>query len=142
MSNGRPGTEGDSWKVFQGTYGESPMILRVDEAYRHGKPPAGYEYQMGVTVPFKDASPDGLPGPADMGDLEVVEDLVASEPRGLLVAVITTQGMREFVLYTADPSWVEDWAHELGARVPGHEVQVMVQGDPGWETYRQLLAGA
>ncbi len=131
----------DGWKVYQGTYDDSPMILRLDEAY--GKEtPAAYEYQLGVTVPFNDASPDGLPGQGDMQDLEAIEDAAAIEPRALLVAVITTHGMRELVLYTREPSWVEEWTKVLQGHLANHDVQVMVQHDPRWETYRQLLAAS
>ena len=141
MSNGSSGGREGNWRVFQGSYEGSPMVLRIDETYRRGRPPAEYPYQVGVTVPFNDASADGLPGEGDMADLELAEEVVASEQRSLLVAVITTQGMREFVLYAAQTGWIEAWAEQLDAQVADHDVQVIAQDDPGWETYHQLMAG-
>lgn len=64
-------------------------------------------------------------------------DAVAS--RAALVAVLTTSGMREFVLYARDANWIGAFHHQLQAAVTSHEVQVIGVRDPAWSVYEQFL---
>jgi hypothetical protein len=96
---------------------------------------------MGVAVPLRAPGEDGLPQGDEFEQLNAIEDrlerLVAG--RAVLVGVITTHGMREFVLYTAADDWIEDLHHDLQAAVPSHEIQVMAQTDPKWKVYGSFV---
>ena len=47
--------------------------------------------------------------------------------------------MREFVLYTGSPDWIEGFHHELQSALPTHDLQVMAQEDGDWSVYRQFV---
>lgn len=87
---------------------------------------------------------DGLPHEDESPQLEWIEDLLlaGAEERGVLpVAVISTAGMREFVFYAPDVTWVKGWAESLEKAVSTHEIQLMAEPDPEWEVYH-MLGGA
>ncbi len=128
----------DKWTVATGTHDGAPIIVRVNAG---AAPLAGsLGIQIGVAVPLNDPRPDGLPDPAEHAQLEAVEEelLARIGDRGVLVAVITTGTMREFVAYTATADWIEAFHHEFDAAVDSHEVQVMAKHDPDWSVYRSL----
>jgi hypothetical protein len=61
-----------------------------------------------------------------------------AENQSLFVGVITTSGMREFVLYTSDEEVATAKIRGLAERTTSHEVQFMVKEDAEWEVYKGL----
>ena len=53
----------------------------------------------------------------------------------VLVAVLTTQSMREFILYTGSPDWIPQAHRDLKALLPAHVVQMVARTDPKWTVY-------
>jgi Family of unknown function (DUF695) len=60
------------------------------------------------------------------------------QAESLLVAIITTSGMREFVFYTRDPERVKHRFEQLRNQITSHELQLMIQVDEAWEIFGQL----
>jgi hypothetical protein len=130
------------WSVGQGQNDGRVMIVRLNTGYRKlGSVPA-YEHQVGIAVPFRTPEPTGLPSSAENAELGEIEDLICDslqeQTESLLVAIITTSGMREFVLYTRAPQELQQRFEKLRSRITSHEMQMMIQPDPGWEIYAQL----
>ncbi len=92
-------------------------------------------------MPFKNPRPDGFPEPAEDAELGVVEETIIARIAGhaVLVAIVTTNGMREFVAYTGDGSWLPEFDRGLQIAVTTHEVQIDARTDPDWSVYRQLV---
>jgi hypothetical protein len=82
-----------------------------------------------------------MPAPAELDELGEVEDLIVEKVAGqaVMVGAITTNSMREFVLYTNKADWIEGFDHAMQAAVKGHRVQVMAQTDPKWAVYSQFV---
>ena len=57
----------------------------------------------------------------------------------VLVGVISTGGVREFVLYTGDGQWLEEFQGAISAAVGTHEIQMMARRDPEWRVYRAFV---
>ena len=118
------------------------MIVRSNAGYRDFGSVPGYEHQVGIAVPLRNAEPTGLPSPAEDAKLGEIEDLISNslqeQAESLLVAIITTSGMREFVFYTRDPQRVKHRFEQLRNHVTSHELQLMIQVDEAWEIYAQL----
>lgn len=131
----------ESWAVFQGTYDDKPLFTRFNVGLRQAAGHPGYPIQVGVAVPLKRPDSRGLPVPDESAELNSIEAemsrLVAT--RAILVGVITSGGMREFVLYTGEGDWIAQFHQDLQASIPHHEVQVMAQRDEGWATYRRMV---
>jgi hypothetical protein len=130
------------WTIAEGENNGRVLILRWNEGYRSLRPVPGYEHQVGIAVPLTAPEQTGLPSVAEDAELGQIEDLVCDRlqdhAQSLLVAVITTDGMREFVFYTRDPEHVKGCLEQLRKDIPSHEVQMIVQVDKEWRVYGQL----
>jgi hypothetical protein len=118
------------------------MFVRSNTGYREFGSVPGYEHQVGIAVPLKKAETTGLPSPTEDALLGEVEDVICSSleehAESLLVAVITTGGMREFVFYTREPQRVQRRFEQLRNRITSHEIQLMIQSDRTWRIYARL----
>jgi len=131
----------DGWQVIQRTNDGRALFARFDKrAARLAKDPR-YSIQIGVAIPLRAPDRHGLPNTQEMGQLAEFEDALIERvaEKAVLVGVITTNGMREFVLYTGSGDWIAGFHEELKAALPTHEVQVMAQTDPSWSVYHQFV---
>jgi hypothetical protein len=118
------------------------MIVRSNTGYREFRSVPGYEHQAGIAVPFRDPEPTGLPSPdedAELGELEAtIRQSLQEHAESLLVAIITADGVREFVFYTRAPEQLKHRFEQLRNRFTSHEIQLMIQLDKDWEIYAEL----
>ena len=132
----------ESWAVSTGEYAGKVMLLRVHEGYRQYGGVAGYDHQVGIAIPLRSPTEQGLPTPEENIEIQAIEDTVeaALEAGGasLQVAVITTSGMKELVFYTTSPEAVKHRFEELRGQTSSHELQLMIQRDAGWKVYGRL----
>ncbi len=130
------------WLVAEGKHGDMTMFIRTNTGYRDYKSVLGFEHQVGIAVPLVEAEATGLPGPAELALLSEIEDALCKtleeQAESLLVAVITTSGMQEYVFYTRAPHRVEQRIAALRKQIISHEIQLMIQPDPTWQVYAQL----
>ena len=130
------------WSVLEGKHNGRVMFVRRNIGYREFGSLAGYEHQVGIAVPFRSPEVTGLPTPAEDALVGEIEEIVCrsmeEQAVSLLVAVITTGGMREFVFYTHDPQRVRERFAQLSNRITSHEIQLMIQSDTIWRVYSQL----
>jgi hypothetical protein len=129
-----------TWMVLTGTHEDKPLVARFDTSAEQlmGK----YSIQVGVAVPLKDPTPEGWPTSGEDQQLAKIESTVIrkADQESVLAGVITTGGMREFVLYTNSSGWIEDFHHALEEEVSTHEVQVMARTDPKWSVYKSFVS--
>ncbi len=128
------------WSVSEGEMDGAPVLVRVNTSIAAAMGHPDYGIQIGVAVPLRDPNPGGLPTPDEAKQLGAIEDEVDRlvGDRAVMVAVVTTGQMREFVLYTGTGDWIGKFDEELQSAVGDHEVQVMAQRDPGWSVYSSL----
>jgi hypothetical protein len=135
----------DLWTIAEGENNGRVMIIRLNTGYRHFGSVSTYGYQVGIAVAIRDAGTDGLPSPAEnvlLGELEdVICNSLEEKAESLLVAIITTGGMREFVFYTREPKSVELRFAQISERSTSHKMQLMIQEDKGWQVYKRLGQG-
>lgn len=111
-----------------------PIVVVVDRAIATTAPYAEFTQQVAVAVPLSETD-DGLPSEEDQGRLRELEqhlvDAAAGEAR--LVAVMTLEGLREWMLYARSTAWA----------LPFVEAGLSVQAglDPGYVGLLEL-AGA
>jgi hypothetical protein len=131
----------DGWQVFQGTSEGRALFARFDKRVGRLANDPRYAIQIGVAVPLRSPDSHGLPNRQELGQLEAFEDALMKKvaEKAVLVGVITTNGMREFVLYTGSGEWIPGFHEDLKAALPTHQVQVMSQTDPSWSVYRQFV---
>lgn len=130
----------DTWNLLHGDHRGQPMLVRLNTGAEALAGRGTHRIRVGVAVPFNEPDPDGLPESFEGDELTVFEDVLIdmAGSRAALVAVITTGGMREFVLYTSDGRWVEQFHRDLESAIPNHHVQVVAEPDPEWDLYRSF----
>jgi hypothetical protein len=133
----------DRWTLSRSQRDGKPIFVRTHTGYQEFRGVAGFEHQVGIAVPLRHADTEGLPTAIETQDLNAIEDAICSvfEPQceSLLVATITTAGVREFVLYTRNPDEVKRKFRLLGDRISSHKVHLRVQPDKGWDIYSKLI---
>jgi len=92
------------WAIKDGESDGNIMIVRSNSGYRHLGSVPGYEYQVDIAVPLHVPGTTGPPSWEENAELLAIEDVpcpaLQEEAQSLLVAIITTSGMKEFVFYT------------------------------------------
>src|SRR5215471_3398461 len=101
----------ESWSILRGENNGQPMFVRLNTGARAVAGSAAYGIRVGVAIPLRNPRPDGLPDKVESEQLRSIEDalIVASNEHAILVAIITTSGMREFVFYTGAGDWMPDF---------------------------------
>jgi hypothetical protein len=108
-----------------------PVVVLIDRAVATTAPYDGFGTQVGVAVQYGE-TPDGLPTPDQLAGLRTLEqglvDAAVGEAR--LVAVMTLEGVREWVLYARSTEWATPFA-EAG-------LSVLTGADPGWLALKEI----
>jgi hypothetical protein len=130
------------WTVLEGTYAGRPMYVRRNESARTLQGAEHFPYRLGIAVQLHSPSPEGLPGPEEVEELNVLEDALREALEAgrtsLQVLAITTGGMREFVFYAHAPSLLEHLS-EVQSKVPSHRITSSLSEDPTWTVYGEFL---
>jgi hypothetical protein len=112
-----------------------PIVVLVDRAIATTAPYAGYPVQVAVAVALGQTD-DGLPAEPDKDRLRTLEqalvDAAAGEAR--LVAVMTLEGVREWMLYARSTAWAEPFV--------AAGISVQAAEDPGYQGLFELAGSA
>ena len=130
------------WAIKECEYNGKVMIVRSNAGYQKVGSVPGYEHQVGIAVPFRAPETTGLPSTEENIVLTAIEATICpaleEQAESLLVAIITTGGMREFVFYTHAPQSVLQRFEQLRQGITSHEIQLMIQSDKDWAIYARL----
>lgn len=111
-----------------------PVVVLLDRAVATTAPYEEFTTQVGVAVQLS-KTPDGLPGEDELPLLTALEqsvvDAAAGEAR--LVAVMTLDGVREWVLYARTTQWTSAFI-DAG-------LSVVAGQDPTWRGLKELTGG-
>ena len=131
----------DEWQVSEGQHSGNRLITSFRTGARGIVGSPRYTIRIGIAVPFLAPDPEGMPTSDELGQLVAFEDAVTERAgdQAVLVGVITTGGMREFVLYTGSGEWIPAFHTDLKSALPAHDVQMVAETDPKWSVYRQFV---
>jgi hypothetical protein len=97
---------------------------------------------LGIAIPLNESDKDGLPTQKEQENLNTIEDSLFSsvevENHTIVALIITTNGMREFVLYSESVDKAKKIASNLKSMVNTHEIQSYTEEDSSWSTYNQF----
>jgi hypothetical protein len=134
---------GQDWKVGQSKYGGKPLIVRFNAGAEAIAGHPDYRYQVGIAVPLKSPNEHGLPDVEEDRQLAGIEDQIIrtleDARESILVGVISTGGMREFVCYSTNAESVRQKFERLQHSITSHDLQLMIQVDPQWTVYKQFV---
>jgi hypothetical protein len=136
-----PRSLSEAWSVSHGVRSGKPLVARFNKGLKQAAGHPSFPIQIGVAVPLKSPNDQGMPTNEEAEQLNAIEDelMRLAGGRAIIAGVITTSGMREFVLYTSDGAWIPQFDQDLKAAIPHHDLQVMAQRDENWNTYRTFV---
>jgi hypothetical protein len=133
-----------SWSVAEGTHEGKAVVTRFNLALR---PVAGcgeFPDRIGIIAPLHNANDRGFPNRAEIKQLDAIEELIeqrmSSGNESLLAGVVTSNGLREFVIYTSNLESAKAKAEAVTREIATHELQVIVRNDPQWRVYRTFAS--
>lgn len=131
-----------AWALAEGSYRGAPLIVRYSTTAQEWCSHPDLPVKLGFAVPLRSPNEGGLPGPAENGQLDDIEDTirreVASRTKGVHALVLATGIMKEFVFYIPCGVNVKTLHEAIQAAVLTHEVQCMAVNDPKWESYKEF----
>ena len=135
------GTDGP-WSVSRAEYDGKPMVLRFNDGLREVAGHKRYPTQAGIAIQCNTPDEHGLPSPRDTAAFDAFEDqfeqLFCDGQSALFAAIISTNGMREFVFYVSDESRFREQFRRWAETPKSHRVQMILRRDPQWSVYRTL----
>lgn len=130
------------WSVHQGQNAGKPMFVRRNDSALQLSSNLDYGIRLGVAIPLLCPNDAGLPTKEESETLNQIEDELSrqfeKDQLSLLVLVITTSGMREFIFYTKGPQSCEQILPEIAASFPLYEFQTYTEEDKKWALYKQF----
>lgn len=134
----------EQWSVGHGEREGKLIITRFNRGLDAVIGHSSFKKQIGIAVPFTHPTAAGLPGSDETGSLSDLEDEIRRRfgvsNESLFAGVITTGGMREFVLYTSDEGSAVEKAEALVRETTHHRVQYVVNDDPEWNVFKAFSA--
>lgn len=132
----------EPWAVAEGQVDGKPIFVRHAVGLDKRVVPAEYPYAASISVPFK-ADATGMPQDrAIFDELKNVQDLLAGQldnkQRSLFAGVVTNEGVRTFIFYTADPKAVTSTVRALQAGTET-KLNLDITLDTSWKLYRETL---
>jgi hypothetical protein len=139
-------SDAKSWAVYSCLYDDKPMVGRINQGAQSLAGSPAHNIQIGVAVRVKSPDKNGFPQANELKQLAAFEERLVERTRdeAVLVGVLTTESMREFILYTGSGDWIPQAHTDLKTLLPTHEVQMIAKTDPDWSVYwhfSELLPG-
>ncbi|WP_340537477.1 DUF695 domain-containing protein [Nocardioides sp. GXZ039] len=127
------------WVLLRGDAGGTPVMAAAQVPLAGSWAP-DLDLHLAVSVPYRDATDQGLPKPETLDSLRALEDHLSARlgTSGRLVAHETTGGVRTLHYY-ADSTTPARGVVEGAVTGWGQgDVEVSAQPDPGWHAVRHL----
>ena len=133
-----------SWAVAQGRHEGKAVATRFNVALRTIAGRDEFPDRIGIIAPLRNANDRGFPNRAEIRQLDAIEELIDKRMGGgnesLIAGVVTSNGLREFVVYTSNLEAARAKAEAVVHEVTTHELQVIVRNDPQWRVYRTFAS--
>jgi hypothetical protein len=139
-----PGNDAE-WALAQSVVDGKTLISRWDAGAKRACPDPSRPVKVTIAVQCAKPQPNGLPSSEDLSAFEAMEEVMFAELPQVAgaqpVLVLTTNGMREWIVYAGTHEWLESWAPDFQQRFmrerPG-KIDAVV--DAAWETFRAWTA--
>ena len=129
-----------SWTVAEGKHEGKAVATRFNVALRPIAGRTEFPDRLGIIAPLRDVNDRGFPNRAEIKQLDAIEELIEKRMSGgnesLLAGVVTSNGIREFVIYTSNLDAAKTKADAVVREVTTHALHVIVRNDPEWRVYR------
>lgn len=131
------------WELYETKYDGLPVNIRVNEGIENYVCHPRYMYQITISVTLNDADAQGLPYEEEsrlLDELErVLRDRLENQKISIFAAVVTSDGVRRYILYTFIPDFCRKVAAEIDRVWVYHAISHEQKEDRYWETIEALI---
>ncbi|MEH3069218.1 MAG: DUF695 domain-containing protein [Aeromicrobium erythreum] len=128
----------DVWSALSGQTAEGRPVFALARTGARWVDAPTLDLHHALVATFE---PDerGMPSPEELGRLQALDDSLTAtiEPRGLVVARVTTEGTRTLHVYTDGED--QNAGADVARWASTHGLTVTDERDPGWTRVRHLL---
>jgi hypothetical protein len=132
----------EQWAMLQGEYGGKLMLVRFNTGVKSLVGSKSYPFRIGIAIPFKKPQSNGLPSGEENLCFNQIEDEIGNffnkEQRGFVCAIITTNGMKEYMNYSQSDDF-SDLMSRLKQKFPEYVFQIYAARDENWEVYQKFV---
>lgn len=135
----------EQWDFYFTSLDGRPASISVDLGRAETGPVGEWPWLVCLRIPMRAPRPgDGLGSSEEAPALNALEDALVpalAEACGGAAQVgrLTWNGFRELFYYVRGVDRLNDAIGAAAARVPGYQVLVRTENDPGWRHYREFL---
>ena len=135
----------EPWLLATGTQGDSPLVCRLRTRPPSDEERASHPLLVMIRWPFEpEDDDDALPEEEvleSMAELETaLNTAMDAQGWGMLMAVITTGGVREWRIYTQDFDRFQDGLNDALMGQPHYPIEFETFEDPAWRAYDEIAS--
>lgn len=133
----------EEWSVNEGDNNGKPIFVRVNNWCSTIISKRVFVYRLGIAIKFKEKQMNGLLHRDEVGIFNLIEDdifeIFQNKNFGVVSLIVTTNNMREFVLYLTSNNKVEEKILVLKKKYKEYEFQFYLEEDANWKLYNEFL---
>ncbi len=130
------------WVLYQGQNDGKPLFVRRNDSAKQLMVNSNYDTIIGIAVPFFNPTDEGFAKEEELSIFGHIEDELFAQfekdMAAIVVLIITTGGMREFISYAQTPMLIEERINEIKQKFPEYDFQVYIEEDKKWNLYQQF----
>lgn len=133
----------DEWELKKGDLNGALLIIRKNIGYQKIKNELeDYKFRTGIAFQFKNPSQSGMPSTDEMNQLNELENRITQiyekSNKALITICLTTNGFREYVIYSKSKDWTEKCFKKLQKQNYGYVLTTYTEVDPEWIKYNEF----
>lgn len=126
------------WAVAEGTHNNLPLMIRFRSNLTSELDISNHPQLIQVYWNYSKHE-SGMPSSGDSQHMEIFENRLVyaleNDLTGILVAVITTGGVREWVYYTKSLDAFAERLHNMPQESAPYPIEIETDNDPAWEYF-------
>lgn len=126
------------WAVAEGTHNNLPLMIRFRSNLTSELDISNHPQLIQIYWNYSKHD-SGMPSSVDSQHMEIFEnrlvDALENDLTGILVAVITTGGVREWVYYTKSLDAFAERLHNMPQESAPYPIEIDTDNDPEWEYF-------
>lgn len=131
------------WALADGTLNDKPIEIRYRDQILNEQESG--EYGQCVQIAWNAESSDpvtGFPSVEEMNQIDAFNqrlmEVVEADEHGILVMVLTSQGINQWILYCRDLEQTQQDLNRIPTDQGLYPIEVVAEEDSAWETFTQL----
>jgi hypothetical protein len=131
-----------TWAAAEGEFDNHPLLMtfrEIPETF----PKSNYPHRLNIFWTMSEPDENGLLTEQEFPAIEVFEDrllqAVEHDEQSILVCVITCNGQREYIFYTADVEGFRERLTDMPQAEERYPIEIHRYDDPGWNYFESVI---